>query len=47
VFNEALIGKFLGESAGLAEARQFVRDALSTNSLATLGHARQYAESRR
>jgi aromatase len=47
VINEAVIGKFLGETAGLAEAKQFVRNALSGNSMATLEHARQYAESRR
>jgi aromatase len=44
--NEANIAKVLGPAAGIAEARDFVRNALSTNSLATLGHAKNYAESR-
>jgi aromatase len=44
--NEANIAKVLGEQAGLAEARAFVKNALSTNSLATLGYARAYAETR-
>ena len=30
----------------MARASSFVRTALSTNSLATLGHAKAYAESR-
>jgi aromatase len=47
VINEAAIGKVLGEMAGLAEAKRFVRDALSANSLATLRQAGRYAESRR
>jgi aromatase len=42
--SEANIGKVLGEDAGLDDAREFVRDALSINSLATLGHAKEYAE---
>ncbi|PSL52682.1 aromatase [Saccharothrix carnea] len=45
--NEANIAKVLGEDADLDRARAFVRTALSTNSLATLGHAKDYAESRR
>ncbi|MDQ3403038.1 MAG: aromatase/cyclase [Actinomycetota bacterium] len=45
--NEANIAKVLGADAGVEEARTFVRNALSTNSLATLGHAKEYAESRR
>jgi len=45
--NEANIAKVLGDEAGLAEAKAYVQTALSTNSLATLGHARTYAESRR
>jgi aromatase len=43
--NEANIGRILGENAGLDDARTFVRNALSANSLATLGHAKAYAES--
>ena len=42
--NEATIASVLGESAGLDDARAFVRRALSGNSLVTLGHARAYAE---
>jgi aromatase len=45
--NEVNITKILGADAGIAQARDFVRNALSTNSLATLGHAKEYAESRR
>ncbi|WP_166354893.1 aromatase/cyclase [Phytoactinopolyspora limicola] len=37
----------LGPDADVAQAREFVRTALSANSRATLGHAREYAESRR
>ncbi|MFC4497985.1 MULTISPECIES: aromatase/cyclase [Streptomyces] len=37
----------LGESATVADARAFVRKALSTNSTTTLHHARAYAEARR
>ncbi|HKS46581.1 MAG TPA: aromatase/cyclase [Amycolatopsis sp.] len=44
--NEANIGKVLGSDAGLDDARTYVRNALSTNSLATLGHAKSYAEGR-
>lgn len=47
VINTANITKILGADAGVAEARRFIRTALSTNSLATLGHAKQYAEGRR
>lgn len=43
--NEGNITKILG-SAGLTQARDFVRNALSTNSLTTLRHAKQYAEFR-
>ncbi|MFL6122443.1 aromatase/cyclase [Actinophytocola sp.] len=39
------IAKVLGEGAGVDRARAYVRDALGTNSKATLGHAKQYAES--
>ncbi|MET9775318.1 aromatase/cyclase [Streptomyces sp. NPDC006367] len=41
------IERILGPEAGIAEAREYVRTALSTNSRATLGHARDYAEARR
>jgi aromatase len=44
--NEATIATVLGTGAGLDDARQFVRNALSTNSLATLEHAKTYAEGR-
>jgi aromatase len=44
--NEATIGEVLGPDAGLADARRYVQTALSTNSLATLGHAKNYAEGR-
>jgi aromatase len=46
VINTANITKILGEGAGVAEARTFVQNALSTNSRATLGHAKDYAEGR-
>jgi aromatase len=46
VINEANIAKILGDSAGVEEAKSYVRTALSTNSLATLGHAKEYAERR-
>jgi aromatase len=46
MINTASIEKVLGAGAGVAQAREFVRNALSTNSLATLGHAKEYAESR-
>ena len=36
----------LGADADVARARSYVRTALSTNSRATLGHAKAYAESR-
>ncbi|MFP8960089.1 aromatase/cyclase [Streptomyces nanhaiensis] len=47
VLNTANIAKVLGEDAGVLEARDFVRSALSTNSRATLGYAKEYAEARR
>jgi aromatase len=45
--NTANITRILGEDAGVAEARAYVHSALSTNSKATLGHAKAYAEARR
>jgi aromatase len=47
VINAANIAGILGDDAGVPEAREFVRNALSTNSRATLGHAKEYAEGRR
>ncbi|MFB4424425.1 aromatase/cyclase [Streptomyces sp. QL37] len=41
------IAKVLGPAAGVAEARAFLREALGTNSRATLGHAKAFAEARR
>ena len=46
VINEENISAVLGPEADVARASSFVRTALSTNSLATLGHAKAYAESR-
>ncbi|MGW6055040.1 aromatase/cyclase [Streptomyces sp. NPDC055189] len=45
--NPANIAAVLGSDATAEDARQYVRNALSTNSLATLGHAKEYAELRR
>lgn len=47
MINEANIAKVLGDEASIDEARLFVHTALSANSLATLEHAKEYAESRR
>ena len=47
VINPATITAVLGPGAGAAQAREFVKNALSGNSLATLGLAKSYAESRR
>lgn len=47
VLNTANITAVLGPEAGVAEAREYVRTALSTNSRATLGHAKDYAEAQR
>ncbi len=47
VINEANIAQTLGAQATVANAREYVRAALSNNSTATLGHAKDYAESRR
>jgi aromatase len=46
VVNTDSIATVLGPTATLAEALDYVRNALSTNSRATLGHAKDYAESR-
>jgi len=45
--NPDTVENVLGAGATVADARQFVRDALSRNSRATLEHARSYAEGRR
>ncbi|WP_335983954.1 MULTISPECIES: aromatase/cyclase [Streptomycetaceae] len=42
--NTANIAAILGAQATVADARAYVHDALSTNSRATLGHAKDYAE---
>lgn len=47
VINTGNITKILGAGAGVGQAREFVRNALSANSSATLGYAKEYAESRR
>jgi aromatase len=44
VLNPANIAGVLGDSADVADARRFVRTALSANSLVTLQHAKQFAE---
>lgn len=44
VLNSDNITRVLGPDAGVSEAREYVRGALSTNSRATLDHARAYAE---
>ncbi|MER7487221.1 aromatase/cyclase [Streptomyces sp. NPDC126497] len=41
------IASILGPDAGIADAKAYVQAALSTNSRATLGHAKDYAEARR
>jgi aromatase len=46
VINEASISRILGPAAGLPQARDYVRTALSTNSLATLRQAKDHAERR-
>ncbi|MEU7608246.1 aromatase/cyclase [Micromonospora sp. NPDC049204] len=45
--NPDRITGILGADAGLPEARRFLREALGGNSLTTLRHAKEYAESRR
>jgi aromatase len=47
VLNTANIAKILGADATVADAREYVQQALSTNSRATLGYAKDYAENRR
>lgn len=47
IINPENITRVLGEGKGVEEARTFVRNALSTNSTATLGHAKDYAEGKR
>jgi len=44
VLNADNIGKVLGAEATVSDAREYVRNALSTNSRATLEHAKEYAE---
>ncbi|QKW24989.1 SRPBCC family protein [Streptomyces seoulensis] len=44
--NTANIARVLGTGATVEDARAYVRTALSTNSTATLGHAKRYAEER-
>lgn len=44
VLNPANITRVLGDGATVADARDYVHTALSTNSLATLGHAKAHAE---
>ncbi|MDN3258442.1 aromatase/cyclase [Streptomyces sp. CSDS2] len=40
------IARILGPEATVEDARRYVREALSTNSRATLGHAKRFAEQR-
>lgn len=47
VLNTANIAAILGPDATVADAKEYVQGALSTNSRATLGHAKDYAESKR
>ncbi|MER5767868.1 aromatase/cyclase [Streptomyces sp. NPDC001985] len=47
VINPERITDILGPGAGVPEARDFIRNALGTNSRATLAHATRYAEGRR
>jgi aromatase len=46
VVNTGNIAPVLGPGKGLADARELIRTALSTNSRATLQHAKEYAENR-
>jgi aromatase len=45
--NEANIEQILGQGATVPDARSFIREALGGNSLATLEHAKRYAENAR
>ena len=45
--NTANIARILGPDATVADAREYVHTALSTNSRATLSHAKAYAEQKR
>lgn len=47
VLNTANIARVLGEHADVATARDYVQTALSTNSRATLAHAKRYGEGAR
>ncbi|MFD7923232.1 aromatase/cyclase [Streptomyces sp. NPDC059740] len=47
VLNPDNIAGLLGADASVEDARNYVRDALSTNSRATLGHAKDHAERER
>ncbi|WKG12483.1 aromatase/cyclase [Nocardia sp. PE-7] len=47
IVEAARITEILGPDAGVAEARNFLREALGGNSRATLNHAKNYAEARR
>ncbi|MEV1007494.1 aromatase/cyclase [Streptomyces sp. NPDC049881] len=44
VINPDAVARVLGDAATVEDAKEYVRGALSTNSLATLGHAKAYAE---
>jgi aromatase len=46
IINTANIAAVLGDGAGVEQAITFVRGALSANSRATLGYAKQYAEAK-
>ncbi|MET8539617.1 aromatase/cyclase [Kitasatospora sp. NPDC004799] len=47
VVNPENITRILGPDADVEQARRFLRDALGTNSRATLEHAKRFAEARR
>ncbi len=47
IVNTANIEKVLGVDAGIGQAREFIRNALSKNSRATLELAKEYADGRR
>ncbi|GAA2789698.1 aromatase/cyclase [Saccharopolyspora taberi] len=47
IINEANIEEILGADADVEQARNFVRNALGNNSLATLRHAKEFAERRK